>query len=128
EAALGCEPLAQFAELLDDGVDCQFARAAEEEARMDHDRCSATGSSKACRVVQHPDRHLMLATSALDVTHKAGERRVDREADRCSAGDLAQTPSEVPIHPEPIAEVDLARVEAALSQLLHRRRGALARG
>jgi hypothetical protein len=70
-------------------------------------------------VVQHPDRHLMLAAAALDMTHKAGEWSVDREADRGLAGDLTQTPGEVPVHPETIAEVDLTRVIAASNQLVH---------
>jgi len=86
---------------------------------MDHDRRRATRLGKARGVVQHPDRHLMLAAAALDVTHEAGERRVDRETDRGLASDLAQTSSEVPVHPEPIAEVDLARVISAPNQLLN---------
>src|SRR5947207_4374113 len=97
EAALGLKALAQFAELLDDRVDGWFARAAEEEAGMDHDGRRAAGLGEARRVVQHPDRHLMLAAAALDMTHKPGERRVDRETDRGLASDLAQTPSEVPV-------------------------------
>ena len=86
---------------------------------MDHDRCRAARLGKARRVVQHPDRHLMLAASALDVAHEAGEWSVDRETDRGLASHLAQTPSEIPVHPETIAEVDLARVIPAPNQLLH---------
>src|SRR5207249_10335262 len=102
-------------------------RAAEKAAGMDHDRRSAAGLGKPRRVVEHADRHLMLAASTLDVTHEAGEWRVDRETDRGLASDLAQTPGEIPVHPETIAEVDLARVIAALNQLLHGRFGAIAR-
>ena len=78
-------------------------------------------------MVEHPDRHLVLAAPALDVTEKGGERRVDGEADCRLASDVAQTPGKVPVHPEPIAEVDLARVIAALDQLLDRRLWTLAR-
>jgi len=53
-----------------------------------------------------------------DVTHEAGERRVDGQADRGFASELTQTPGEVPVHPETLAEVDLARVIAASNQLL----------
>ena len=95
---------------------------------MDHDRRRAARLGKARRVVQHPDRHLVLAASALDVPHEAGERRVDRETDRGLASDLAQTPSEIPVHPETIAEVDLTGVVAAPKQFFHRRLGAIARG
>jgi hypothetical protein len=70
-------------------------------------------------MVQHPDRHLVLPASALDVTQKRGERRVDRETDRGLASELAEVPGEVPVHPETVAEVDLTRVKAAPSQLLH---------
>jgi hypothetical protein len=35
------------------------------------------------------------------------------------AGDLAQTPGEVPVHPETVAEVDLRRVIAPPNQLLY---------
>ena len=86
---------------------------------MDHDRRRTARLGEARRVVQHPDRHLMLAAAAFDVTHKAGERGMDRQTDRGLASDLAQTPSEIPVHPETIAEVDLARVIAAPKQLLH---------
>jgi hypothetical protein len=39
---------------------------------------------------------------------------VDREFDSRFAGKLAQAPGEGQVHPESIAEVDLARVIAAL--------------
>jgi hypothetical protein len=68
EAAFGLKALAKFSELFDDGADRRFARAAEEEARMDHDWRRAARLGKASRVVQHPDRHLMLAAAALEVT------------------------------------------------------------
>src|SRR5947207_9185491 len=116
EAALGLKALAEFAELFDDGVDRRFARPAEEEAGMDHDRRRAARLGKARRVVQHADRHLVLASSALDMTHKARERRVDREANRGLASDLAKTTGEVPVHPETIAEVDLTPVKAPPNQ------------
>src|SRR5438552_15799574 len=79
-------------------------------------------------MVEHPDRHLVLAAVRLDVTQKGGERRVNRQAESRLAGSLAQAPSEVPVHPEPIAEIDLTGVVAALDQPLNRRLWALARG
>src|SRR2546422_658003 len=45
---------------------------------MDHDRRRAAGLGEARRMVEHPDRHLVLAASALDVTHEAGERTMAR--------------------------------------------------
>src|SRR5207253_7117152 len=73
------------------------------------------------------DRHLVLAAVRLDVTKKGGQRRVDREADSGLASSLPEASGEVPVHPEPIAEVDLARVIAPLDRLLHGCLWALAR-
>src|SRR5206468_4574393 len=112
EAALGREPLTEVGELLHDSIDRRFACAAKEEARMDHDRRRTARLRQARRVVQHPHRHLMLAASALNVTHKAGEWRMDRETDRGLASDLAKASGKLPVHPETIAEVDLACVKA----------------
>ena len=95
---------------------------------MDHHRCGAACLGDARRMVEHPDRHLVLAAVRLDVTQKGGQRRVNRQADSRLASGLAQAPGEVPVHPEPIAEVDLARLVATVDQLLYRRLWALARG
>ena len=79
-AILLLEPLAQLAELLDDGVDRVLALAAEQEAGVEDDRLGPRGPRDAGRVVEHPDGHVQLL-AALGVAHEAGDRRVDGEDD-----------------------------------------------
>jgi hypothetical protein len=61
------------------------------------------------------------------MTQKGGQWRVDGKADRRFARNLAQAPSKVPVHPEPIAEIDLARLIAVLDQPPHRQLWAFTR-
>ena len=121
------QPLAQLAQLLDDGVNRRRALAAEQEARMKDDELGARGLRDACGVVEHPDGHVELL-AALCVPHEARDRGVDGEDDVRVACELAEPLRPRIVHPELALEVDLAGREAALPEELHRLFGALPRG
>src|SRR5262249_30968300 len=69
-AALCRQTLPQLGELDDHGVDRLLAIAPEQEAGMHYDRRGTARHSNAGRVVEHPDRHVMLAPARLRVTEE----------------------------------------------------------
>ena len=93
---------------------------------MEDDRLGARCQSDPGRMVEHPDRHPVLAV-ALDVAHEAGDRRVHRERDPAPPRELAELLGPGVVHPEAALEIDLAGGVAALAQDLDRFLGALAR-
>jgi len=110
------QPLAQFAQLFDHGVDRRVALAAEEEAGMEHDDFRAGRLCDARRMVEHPYSHVELL-AALGVAHEACDRCVDGEDDARVARELAELLGPRIVHPELPFEVDLAgRVAALLEQ------------
>ena len=126
-AALRLEPLAQQAELLDDRGDRLLVRPPEQEAGMEDDRLGPARGGDAGRVVEHPDRHVVLLAE-LGVAHEAGERRVQREGDPGVPGRLAEPLGPRVVHPEAAREVDLDRGVAALDENRDGFLGAFARG
>src|SRR5215472_360762 len=115
-AALCRKTLPQLGELDDYGVDRLRPPAPEQEAGMHNDRRGTTRHRNASRVVEHPDRHVMLAPAMLRVTEEGSQRRMDGERYSMVAGEHSQALRVVPLHPETVAEVDLAGVVAVLNQ------------
>src|SRR5205814_4735304 len=121
---LSLEPLAQLAQLLDDGVDRSVPLAPEQVTRMEDDGRRAGRPGDAGRVVEHADGHVELL-AALGMTHEAGDRRVDGKDDAGVARQLAEALRPGIVHPELALEVDLAGGEAAFLEELDRGVGAL---
>ena len=117
---LALEPLAQRAELLDDGRDRVLALASEQEAGVEDDDLGAAGGGNAGTAVERSDGGGELAAARLEVPHEAEERRVHRERHVCRAGDLSELLGPRVVHPEAALEVDLAGVVAPFEQELDR--------
>jgi hypothetical protein len=109
-ATLGCQTLSEFPELDDHGVNRLGVFAAEQEAGMDHDRRCAACHGDPGGVVEHPDRHVVLAPAVLGVAQEGGQGSVDRERNAGAASELSQAMGVAPVHPETVAEIDLGRV------------------
>ena len=124
-AILLLQARAQFAQLLDDGVDRGVALAAEQEPGVEHDRLGPRAPRDAGRVVEHPDGHVQLL-AALGVAHEARDRRMDGEDDSSGSRQLAEALRPGVVHPELALEVDLAGRVALLLEEGDRRLRALA--
>jgi len=121
------QPLAQLAELLDDGIDRGLALATEQVTRMKDDDLGAGGLGDPRGMVEHPDRHVQLLAT-LRVAHEPGDRGMDREDDVRLPRELAEALRPRVGHPELALEVDLTGGEAALLEQLDGLLGALPRG
>src|ERR671923_642386 len=114
---LALQPLPNFGELVDDGVDRGRVVAPEQIARVDHHDLRPALHRDAGGVVEHPDRHPVLLV-LLRPPDDGEQGSVHRQDDSRLARKLAEAPGEVPIHPELALEVDLAGVIATLTQQL----------
>ena len=125
-ATLCLKARSQLGELDDHRVARLAAFASEQKSGVDHDRCRTARHGDPGGVVEHPDRHVMLAPAVLGVTRERGEGGVDRERDAGFAGERAEAMGVVPVHPEAVAKVDLSRVVTACDQQLDRLVGGIA--
>ena len=78
-------------------------------------------------MVEHPDSHLVLATPSVDVPEEGSQRRVNGECDAAIGGMLSELAGKLPVHPEAIAQVDLAGIEPFSDEDLDRIPGVLPR-
>ncbi len=121
---LALEALAELAQLLDHGVERILARALEQKAGVEDNDFRAARLRDARRVVEHAHGHVELL-AALGVAHEARQRCVHGQREVVLAGELAEPPGEVVVHPEACLEVDLAGGVAALEEQLDRPLGAV---
>ena len=112
EPVLRSEPLTQVAELFHHIGNRAFPFAAEEKSGMEDDEPGAGGLRKTCRMVEHPERHLVLLL-ARDVPEERGERRMHGECDVGVAEGLAKHRRLVVVEPETACKSDLAGLVAA---------------
>src|SRR2546428_10443299 len=94
---------------------------------MDDDGGGPARRSQTRGMVERADCHLMFPPAVLHVTEKRGQRRVDGQGQARVLRQRAQSPRIFPIHPEPVAEIDLAGVIAAFDERRDRRRRIVAR-